>query len=275
MARPFAPTLRPPWIVAACAFAGAGAAWIATSAEVTSLLWHGFREAVVVRSGDLASRLAYCAWIAATHALAAVLYRRRSERETPLGLWTFAASTIVPGVFLSFLFVLFAGDRAIRPSLLVEPTLLGLFPSLLALPVVAAISAADRRPVPARALAMLAAGLLVPWSLGDQHVFAIALASALTLSALALALALAAAGAGDSVARVRCVRGGGESYRSAGRIAFAIVENAPEKRGLSPISAAAALIVAVGVVQIAVLAKGLDHAAGQARDREARRSAVQ
>ena len=53
------------------------------------------------------------------------------------------------------------------------------------------------------------------------------------------------------------------------------VEPSSDRRRLSLAGKAAALVVALGVLQIAILARGLNPAAAQARDGEARRSAVQ
>jgi hypothetical protein len=250
MARAFAPTLRPPWIVAACAFTGAAAAWVASSSAPLVLRWIG-----LIQPEGWGMRLVYCAWLATTHGVAALLHQRREGRETPLCLWTFAGGTIVPGFFLWLLVCVVTGGAVLgRPSSVgLEATMLGLVPSVLALPVVAAIAAAETRPTPGRALAVLAGGLLVPWCLGEDRIFAIALAAALTLSAIALALAdVAARNVG---VRVRCVRAGGESYRDPGRILLQVTEiGSTAERARSGFAVAVAFIVVLGALQIAVLA---------------------
>ena len=254
MARLFAPSIRPPWTIAACAFAGAASTWIVTS-SVGLLLRSGLGSLVVFRTESLEQHVAYCGWMAITHALAALLYQRRPNRGSPLALWTFIGSTIVPGAFLSFLFFLVGGARVLRPELFLEPALLGFVPALFAVPLVATIAAAEREPVPGRALAVLAGGLFVPWFLGDDRVFSIALVGALTLSALALALASTAAR--DEGARVRLVRTGVASYRANETVTLVVDRAAPDTRGISRVGWAAALVVALGVIQIAVLVHGV------------------
>ncbi len=121
-----------------------------------------------------------------------------------------------------------------------------------------AIDVAEREPVPGRrAVRRARRGDVGPCGASARiSVFSIALIGALTLSTIR-ARGRDRQRRAAAIPQLRFIRAGGASYRTPKAIRFVAAEATPTVGRLSRIGAAAALVVALGVVQIALLARAL------------------
>jgi hypothetical protein len=245
MARPFAPSLLPPWTIAASTIVGGLSAWVAVAVGPGLANRLGVHNPLDMAHDGL---VLLCVWVAATHGFAAYLHSVFARHERSLTVWAFLGSAILPGGLLwwaaSVRLILYLEAPDVRRLVL------AILPSILAVPAMLAIEAAERVPVPGRALAAVAAALSIPWFLGAERRFATSFVAALTLSAVALGLVALSASRrhGD----VRVVRGAA-SYRASRSIAFVVVPSSSTDRALVRAAVAAGFVAALGAIQFCAL----------------------